>query len=70
MKDKTIWIQEIFVLNVNKGLNKDVVHIYNWILLSHEEEWNMAICCNIDGPRIYHTRWSKSDRERNIIWEH
>ena len=28
------------------------------------KEWNNAICCNMDGPRDYHPRWSKSDRER------
>ena len=24
----------------------------------------------MDGPRDYHTKWSKSDRERHIIWYH
>ena len=28
----------------------------------------IAICSNMDGPRDYHTKWSKSDRERHIIW--
>ena len=28
--------------------------------------WNNAICSNMDGPRDYHTKWSKSDRERQI----
>ena len=38
------------------GMDKeDVVHIYNGIVLSHKEEWNNAICSNIDGPRDYHT---------------
>ena len=23
-----------------------------------------AICSNIDGPRDYYTKWSKSDRKR------
>ena len=47
---------------------EDVVHIYNGILLSHKEEWNNAICSNVDGPRDYHTKWSKSDRERQTSW--
>ena len=41
-----------------------MVHIYNGILLSHKNEWNNAICSNMDGPKDYHTEWSKSDRER------
>ena len=24
----------------------------------------------MDRPRDYHTKWSKSDRETNIIWYH
>ena len=40
-----------------------MVHIYNGLLLSHKKEWNNAICSNMDGPRDYHTEWSKSDRE-------
>ena len=45
---------------------EDVVHIYNGILLSHKKEWNNTICSNVDGPRDYHTKWSKSGRERQI----
>ena len=41
-------------------------HTYNGILLSHKKEWNNAICSNMDGPRDYHTKWSKPDRERQI----
>ena len=43
-----------------------MVHIYNGILLSHEKGWNHAICSNMDRPRDDHTKWSKSDRERQI----
>ena len=31
--------------------------------------WNTAICNNMDGPRDGHTRWCKSDRERQISYE-
>ena len=48
---------------------EDVVHIYNGILLSHKQEWNNAICSNMDGPRDYHTKWSKSERERQIPYD-
>ena len=45
---------------------EDVVHIYNGILLSHKKEWNNAICSNMDAARHDHTKWSKSERERQI----
>ena len=43
-----------------------MVYMYNGILISHKKEWNFAICSNMDGPRDYHTKWRKSDRERQI----
>ena len=39
---------------------------HNGILHSHKIEWNIAICSNMDGAREYHTKWSQSDRERQI----
>ena len=38
-------------------------HIHK-ILLSHKKEWNNAICSNMDATRDYHSKWSKSERER------
>ena len=46
---------------------EDVAYMYNGILLSHKKEWNNAICSTMDGPRDYHTKWSKSDWERQIF---
>ena len=37
---------------------------HNGILLSHKKEWNNAICSNMDGLRGYHTKWSKSDKDK------
>ena len=48
---------------------EDVVHIYNGILLSHKKEWNNAICSNMDAPTDYHTKSSKSERERQILYD-
>ena len=31
------------------------------------KEWNIAICSNMGEPRDYYTKWSKSNRERQII---
>ena len=28
-----------------------------------------TICSNLDGSRDYHTKWSKSDRDRQIPYE-
>ena len=57
-------------MSINGWVDKeDVVHIYNGILLSHKKELNSAICSNMDEPRDYHTKWSKSDRERQISYD-
>ena len=45
-----------------------MVHIYNGILLGHKKEWNNTICSNVDGTKDYHTKKSKSDKDKyNII---
>ena len=31
-------------------------HTHNGVLLSHKQEWNHAICSNMDGTRDYHTK--------------
>jgi len=42
-------------MSINRWMDKeDVVHIYNEILLS-KEEWNDAICSNIDGAGADYT---------------
>ena len=46
-----------------------MVHIYNGILLNNKKEWNNAIWDNMDGPGDDHTKWSKSDRERQISYD-
>ena len=57
-------------MSIDRGVDKeDVVHIYNGILLTHKKEWNWVICRDVDGPRDYHTKWSKSDRERQISYD-
>ena len=63
-------------MSIDRWMNEeDAVYIYiymyicNGILLSHKKEWNSAICSNMDGPRDYHTKLSKSDRERQISYD-
>ena len=56
--------------SVNRWMDKEaVVHIYNGILLSHQIEWSVAICSNMNRPRNYHTKWSKSGIERQILYD-
>ena len=47
-----------------------VVHIYSEVLLSHEKEWNNAICNNIDRPRDSHIEWSKLDQWRQTPYDY
>ena len=44
-----------------------MIHIYNGMLPSHKKEWNNVMCSNMDGPRDYHTKLSKSDKDRYMI---
>ena len=58
----SIYNMETTQMSINRGIDKeDVVHIHHGILLSHQKEWNNAICSTMDGARNDHT---KPDRER------
>ena len=45
---------------------EDVIPLYNRILLNHKKEWNWVIWKDVDGSRVCHTEWSKSEREKQI----
>ena len=47
---------------------EDAMYTHNGILPNHKEQWNNAICSNIDEPRDNHTKWSKSYRERRTLY--
>ena len=50
---------------INRGMDKDVVHINNGMLFSHKKkERNNAICSAMNGPRDSHTQLSKSEKEK------
>ena len=52
-------------MSIDRWIDKEgVVYMHNGILLSHKKEWHNAICSIVDEPRDYHTKWSKSKRER------
>ena len=57
-------------MSVNTWIDKeDVVYTYNGVLLSHKKEWSNAICSNMNGPTDRYTKWSKSEREKQISYD-
>ena len=46
-----------------------MVYTCNGILPSHKKEWENAICSNMVGPGDYHTKWSKSEKEKQIPYD-
>ena len=53
----------VYKIAFHRRMDKDMVYICNRILLSHRQEWNIAICSNMDGPRDNHTKQSKLERK-------
>ena len=45
------------------------IYIHIGHTLSHRKEGNLPICDYMDGPLGYYAEWSKSDRERQIVYE-
>ena len=41
-----------------KGWNQDYP--------TRKTEWNHSICSSMDGPKIYHSKWSKLDKYHNV----
>ena len=61
----TIVKTEATKMPMDRGMDKeDMVHTYNRILLGHQEEWNNAICSNMDGPRDCRIEGSKSEKKQ------
>ena len=57
---------ETTLMSIEWWMDKDVVHIYNGILLSPKKEWNNAICSNTDRRRDGDTKW-KTKPMRSLI---
>ena len=43
-------------------------HTMEYYSATIKKEWIIAICSNVDGPRDY-IKWSKSDREGQILYD-
>ena len=53
----------------DRWMDKEVmVHINDGILLSYQKECIWVSSNEVDEPRAYHTEWSKSERERQILY--
>ena len=49
--------------SIDRGMDKKRCGTYiQWNITQPEKEWNDSIYSNIDGPRDYHTKRMKSDR--------
>ena len=53
-------------MSTGRWMDKDDVYIYAMEYYSAIKKWNNAICINMDATRYYCTKWSKSERERQI----
>ena len=38
-----------------------------YVLLNYKKEWNNTICSNMGGPRDYHTKWSKTEKDKYYV---
>ena len=77
-----------YVMSIDRWMDKEdvvytcalmhtLVHMHththtNGIILSHEKQWNKAICSYMDGPRNYHTKQRKKEKDKYLkcgIWQ-
>ena len=56
-------------MSINRWMDKDVVHIYNRILLSHKKEENDTVCSYMDAIRNYHTKSERQIYDTIYMWK-
>ena len=55
--------------SIDEWIRKKIyTHTHIGILIGHKEEWNLTICDNMDGPRRFHTKWNKSEKDKYYVW--
>ena len=62
------WIAIAFSNSVYMSIQKKTWYIHNEILPSCKKEY-VPIFSNMDGPRGYSIQWSKSHREREMLYD-
>ena len=56
------------LMSTDRGMDKeDVVHIMEYYS-AIKQQWNNAVCSNVNGPRRDLSKWSQSDREKEISY--
>lgn len=55
------WTKKLWDINI---------HTHNGILLRYKKEWNLAICHNLFGFRMFYTKLNVRQRKRSTIWFH
>ena len=59
-------------VSINRRMDKEFdihTHAQNTECYSTTKKWNNTMCSNMDGPRDYHTKRSKSNRERQKSYD-
>ena len=55
---------------ISRQVDKKLWYIY---AMEHyqviKKEYSLTICNNMDGPRVYHTKWNKSALKRQIRYD-
>ena len=58
-------------MSIERWMDKEIViRIYSWILLSRKKEHTCISANEVDKPRAYYAEWSKSEREKQILYIH
>ena len=56
-------------MSIGRWMEKEVdVHTHNEMLLSYKKEHIWVSSNEVDEPGAYYTEWSKSERERQILY--
>ena len=50
-------------------MDKEDIVYTQWNIIQPLKEGNFAFCNNMDGPWGHYAKWSKSDRERQILYD-
>ena len=56
-------------MSIDRWMDKEVeVHIYNVASFSYKKKYIWINSKEADEPRAYYTEWSKSEREKQILY--